>query len=445
MFKFPKDLYCDVRIEDVYETKITYTLGELEESKIRNYKGAFVRIFDGNRWYYCSSSNLDNLQVEIDELSKLANPNPNIYENPIVKKLEVNKEKELNYNENSADQISIKDKKDILKDNFKLLDDNKYITNWKSRYIDKRIVKEIYSSKGTNLKFDTQTFGMTFDFNLSKEDKRFSDSYRYSSDKFKALKNHTEKMDAHIKKCEDVLLNSVPVEAGKYTVVLSPLAAGVFAHESFGHKSEADLMVGDETMVKEWSIGKKVGSDILSIVDDGNPIGSGYTPYDDEGSKGRKTYLVKNGLLNGRLHSTSTGALLDEEITGNSRAMNFEYEPIVRMTTTYIEGGDKTKEELIGEVKDGLFIETIKHGSGMSTFTLAPSIAYKIKDGKITEPVNISVITGNVMETLNEIDGLSNEVELMSFVTGGCGKMEQYPLPVGFGGPYVRVKNINVQ
>ena len=115
------------------------------------------------------------------------------------------------------------------------------------------------------------------------------------------------------------------------------------------------------------------------------------------------------------------------------------------MRTTYIEKGDKTNEELFSEVPEGIYIKTIKHGSGMSTFTIAPSLAYYIKDGKIAEPVNISVITGNVMDTLDEIDGLSNEVELHSFVLGGCGKMEQFPLPVGFGGPHVRVNNINVQ
>ena len=115
------------------------------------------------------------------------------------------------------------------------------------------------------------------------------------------------------------------------------------------------------------------------------------------------------------------------------------------MTTTYIQTGDKTKEELFSEVEEGIYIDTIKYGTGMSTFTIAPSLAYYIKDGKIAKPVNISVISGNVMETLGEIDGLSNELEIISSVTGGCGKMEQHSLPVGFGGPYVRVKNINVQ
>ena len=125
--------------------------------------------------------------------------------------------------------------------------------------------------------------------------------------------------------------------------------------------------------------------------------------------------------------------------------MNFEYEPIVRMTTTYIGAGTQTKEDLIGAVEDGLYISDINHGSGMSTFTIAPRKAYRIRNGKIAEPVEVSVITGNVMETLNEIDGFSNIVELSSFALGGCGKMEQYPLPVGFGGPYIRVKNMQVQ
>lgn len=81
----------------------------------------------------------------------------------------------------------------------------------------------------------------------------------------------------------------------------------------------------------------------------------------------------------------------------------------------------------------------------MSTFTIAPNISYEIVDGKIAGPVKISVISGDVFRTLGLIDGLSKEAEILSFVTGGCGKMEQYPLPVGFGAPYVSVSKMKVQ
>jgi len=115
------------------------------------------------------------------------------------------------------------------------------------------------------------------------------------------------------------------------------------------------------------------------------------------------------------------------------------------MTNTYIGAGNLTKEELIGKIEEGIYIDNLNHGSGMTTFTIAPSRAYMIRNGKLAEPVRISVISGNVMNTLYNIDGISKDVELLSFVLGGCGKMEQYPLNVGFGGPYIRVNGIVVQ
>ena len=238
---------------------------------------------------------------------------------------------------------------------------------------------------------------------------------------------------------------SVPVVAGKYPVVLSPEAAGVFAHESFGHKSESDFMLSDESMRQEWQIGKQVGSPILSIAECGEYPGSGYVPYDDEGTKARKNYLIQNGILAGRLHSGQTAAALEEGLTGNARAIDCTFEPIVRMTTTYIEPGDQTFEQLIAPIQKGYYIKTISHGSGMSTFTIAPRLAYEIENGHLGKPTQISVITGSVFETLGLIDGLSNELTLLSFVAGGCGKMEQMGLPVGFGGPCVRVSEMNVQ
>ncbi len=231
----------------------------------------------------------------------------------------------------------------------------------------------------------------------------------------------------------------MPVQPGLYTCVLAPLVTGVFAHESFGHKSEADFMIGDETMMAAWAFGSEVGSSDLTILDRGDMPGNGYVPFDDDGSKARVNEIIKNGKLTGRLHSAATAAQLDEPLSGNSRAVNFEFEPIVRMTNTYIEAGKLSKEELLAPIKEGLYIETLHHGSGMTTFTIAPHRAYMIRDGQIAEPVLISVLSGNVMETLHKIDGFSDQVEFFSFAMGGCGKMEQFPLRVSFGGPYIRV------
>tara|TARA_B100000900_G_scaffold256941_1_gene218957 strand:- start:68 stop:544 length:477 start_codon:yes stop_codon:yes gene_type:complete len=156
------------------------------------------------------------------------------------------------------------------------------------------------------------------------------------------------------------------------------------------------------------------------------------------------THLIRRGKLAGRLHSSITAAALGEPVTGNARAISFRFEPIVRMTTTMIEAGDQTRDELFEGVADGYYIETVKHGSGMSTFTLAPGLCWRIRDGAVAEPVRIAVITGTVFETLGEIDGVSREVETPFLVGGGCGKMEQWPLSVSFGGPHVRVRSMNL-
>jgi len=144
------------------------------------------------------------------------------------------------------------------------------------------------------------------------------------------------------------------------------------------------------------------------------------------------------------LHSISTAYDLGEKTTGNGRAINFEYQPIVRMTNTFIEKGDVSFDSLVSSIENGYFIKSIKHGSGLSTFTIAPLRAYRIISGKIAEPIKINVITGTIFQTLNDIEGVSDEVELKSSLMGGCGKNEQFPLRVSFGGPFVFVKKMNV-
>ncbi|QAT60780.1 MULTISPECIES: TldD/PmbA family protein [Tissierellales] len=445
MFIFPKDLYTDVRIENVYSTEIFYENGKLRQNLKRDYKGAFIRVFDGKRWFYCSTTDIDNIQKEIDNLAKMAVLNKKIGENPVVKMFQINKGVYYRFNDNNILDIKHEDKVKLLKSYFPFLSGKEELKTWKAFYIDNRTDKEFYSSKGADLKFDYQTCAVVFRYSLNINEKTFNGRYDKTSTDFNELKGLEDEIGSVIKRDIEYVKESKPVIPGKYTVVFSPIATGVFTHESFGHKSESDFMVGDETMMKEWALGKTVGVKNLSIVDRGDVLGRGFVPFDDEGTKATKTYLVKNGILSGRLHSSVTASKLEEQLTGNARAVNFEFEPIVRMTNTYIEAGDKSKDEIISEVDKGILIVDINHGSGMSTFTIAPNICYMIRNGKIAEPVNVAVISGNVMETLNEIDGISDEIELMAFSTGGCGKMEQFPLPVGFGGPYIRVNNINVQ
>jgi len=444
VYKFPEGLYSDVRIEKVRETLVSYLKGDLREMRERDTAGAFIRVFDGARWYYASITALSGVQAELDRLAKLAKPDKAIAVNPVVKNMPGAGENWSKYTGEDLRAVPLAKKHAYFASFFPAITAQPAITMWAGFYKDTTTHKELYNSKGARFTSDQQLCGMRFNLTFKEGDKTFAEGANQAAGDFAGLAAFGAELATAIKKSLEFLRNSVQVQPGKYTVVLSPLAAGVFAHESFGHKSEADFMLGDETMKQEWQLGRRLGPEFVHITDNGALPGSGYTPYDDEGTPAHKTPLIKNGCLAGRLHSAATAAALGEAPTGNARSVGFEYEPIVRMTTTHFEPGNMSKAELFAGVHDGLYIDTIKHGSGLSTFTIAPSLAYFIKDGKVAGPAQISVISGSVFDTFGQIDAISDKVELLSFVGGGCGKMEQYPLPVGFGGPYVRVQGMSV-
>ena len=189
------------------------------------------------------------------------------------------------------------------------------------------------------------------------------------------------------------------------------------------------------------TLGKKFGSSELNIVDNPNiPDLRGSYKYDDEGVPAIKTYLIKDGKLVGRLHSKETAAKMNEKPTGNARAVNYRYPPIVRMTNTYIEPRVASFDDLIGDSKEGIYVKNWYGGTtSMEMFTFSAGEAYMIRQGKIAEALKPVVLTGNVFATINNIDGIGNDLEINQ--GGGCGKGEQVPLPVSNGSPHIRIRH----
>jgi len=434
--------FADIRIEERNVSSIKMENHSVSNGIQESNLSAFIRIYNGGRWFYKSISDISTAEEKAVQLSKTAKAfggkSKGFYK--LSKPLKTVLKK---YAENNATSVSLSEKKNLL---FLYDSLTKNIPECKitqSSYVDRYSRVYYKNSQGAESEYDFSGCQIGVSYILSDGTEQFADNHRIygvnTDDLLKKEKEFAESIEE-----SRLFLKAPNITPGVYPLILSPMTTGVFAHESFGHKSESDFMLGDENMKKEWEIGKKVGSSILSIIDDGNIEDvSGYCPIDDEGTPAEKTYLIKNGILTGRLHSLSTAGELDEKPTGNARALNTEFEPIVRMTNTYVDKGDSSFEELVSGIDNGFYIKSIKHGSGLSTFTIAPLCAYRIKSVKITEPVKISVITGNVFETLGDIDGLSKEITLVSSLMGGCGKMEQYPLRVSFGGPFMRVSKMN--
>ncbi len=454
--RFPRGVYADVRLERQVRHRILIHDGELDDVLSRVEVGAMLRVFKQGRWYLASTTDLSQIDQTLEQLaSSEALPAGGIPDVDLL--LEPHRARVLAFDNAPIEGVPLADKLALLRRPLPLFD-RPSVRTWTARWMDDARLRRFLSSRGADILHDYQEAGFIYRFTLAHQigahqagaqgAETLTESFRRGAHTFSELADasarHEGEMAEHIADCERFVAEAVPIEAGHHPVVLSPEVAGVFAHESFGHKSEADFMLGDPSMLDAWKIGTRVGPDFLSIVDDGHRDGSGYVPWDDEGQPARKTFLVRDGELVGRLHAAPTAAALDEACTGNARAMSFRYEPIVRMTTTYIEPGDLSRDALFAGVEDGYFIQSCKHGSGMSTFTIAPSLAWRIRGGKIAEPVRVAVITGTVFETLGQIDGLSDELEVPFLVGGGCGKFEQWPLTVGFGGPYVRIARMQM-
>jgi TldD protein len=241
-----------------------------------------------------------------------------------------------------------------------------------------------------------------------------------------------------------VELTAAPtVTGGKYTVIADPLLTGVFAHEAFGHLSESDFVYENEHMKDLMQLGKRFGVEGLNIIDDGSlPGGLGTHPYDYEGTPTHTNYLIREGILVGRLHSRETAAKMGEQPTGNARAVAFQHPPIVRMTNTYIDQGESNLEDMLKDIKLGVMaVNAIGGMTAIEMFTFSAGYGYMIRDGAVAELVRDVVLSGNVFETLLNIDAIGDQVVWNPISPGGCGKGNQYPLRVGTGGPYVRIQN----
>ena len=236
------------------------------------------------------------------------------------------------------------------------------------------------------------------------------------------------------------LLKAKPAPSGRFTVVADPRLAGVFAHEAVGHGCEADAVISGESIL-EGKLMKKVGSDIVSILDDSTvEEGWGAEKYDDEGVPTRKRLLIEKGVLKGYIHNKESAAKLGMEPNGGARAQNFSHRPIVRMSNTYIANGSYSFEEILEDIKHGVYLKASRGGevdTAKGTFQFNAEEAYLIKNGALNAPLLDVSLSGLTLETLHSIDAVGKDLE---FGAGGCGKGEQ-TVPVGTGSPHIRITN----
>jgi TldD protein len=237
------------------------------------------------------------------------------------------------------------------------------------------------------------------------------------------------------------LLDAPTVQGGTYPVVLDNELAGVFIHEAFGHLSEADFVYENPQAREMMMLGRRFGRAVLNVGDNGAAPGlRGTLPYDDEGTPTQDTLLIHDGILVGRLHSRETAAKLGERPTGNARAISYRHPPIVRMTNTYIANGQGSREDLMRDIKLGVYACSAFGGQTMlENFSFTAAYGHMIRDGHLAELVKDVVLAGNLFQTLDRIERIGGDFR-WNQMGGGCGKGGQSPLAVTEGAPHVRIE-----
>lgn len=233
-----------------------------------------------------------------------------------------------------------------------------------------------------------------------------------------------------------------PVKGGVYPVVIDPILTGLFVHEAFGHLSEADMVYENPDLLETMTLGRRFGPEFLQIFDGAAPEGHrGSFGFDDEGTPASTTQLIQNGVLVGRLHSRETAGRLEEAPTGNARCLSFHYPPIVRMTNTWIGRGMTPVDALFGGIEEGVYARNWLGGmTNGEMFTFTAGEAWMIRQGALAEPVRDVTLSGNVFRTLADIEAIGDDFSWDE--SGGCGKGGQSGLPVGCGGPSLRIRNV---
>ncbi len=241
------------------------------------------------------------------------------------------------------------------------------------------------------------------------------------------------------------LLNAPRVKAGSYPVVLDPRCIAALLHQTVGHLSEADTLAARPDQDRLMPPGRRIGSDLLTIGDDGSATSlPGSSAFDDEGALTQNTLLVQHGVVVGRLHTRETAGRAGARPTGNARAPSFRQIPMARLTNTYLTNGQGTLEDLIRPIRHGIYCcdamgGDLRHGR----FTLTTGYGQVIRDGRLAETVRPLVLQGDVTETLLRLDAIAGDFRWNLQATG-CGRPPAGRITVADGAPHVRFEAMTV-
>ncbi|WP_118858058.1 metalloprotease TldD [Sphingomonas mesophila] len=240
-------------------------------------------------------------------------------------------------------------------------------------------------------------------------------------------------------------LRSVDAPAGEMPVVCGPGWPGVLLHEAVGHGLEGDFN-RKRTSAFSGRIGDTVAAPGVTVIDDGTlERRRGSLTIDDEGTPTARNVLIEDGRLVGYMQDRLNARLMGVPATGNGRRESYAHAPMPRMTNTFMLAGTDDPDELVTRVKDGIYAKSFGGGQVDITsgkFVFSCTEAYRIRGGKIAEPVKGATLIGDGPTVLTRVTGIGHDLQLDEGI-GVCGKAGQ-SIPAGVGQPTLLVDGLTV-
>ncbi len=438
--------YADVRAEQIHSTSIRLTNEHFEQAISGLDQGIGIRtLYKGAQGFSSTTSlELKKVRVAVENAFKTAKATSRATK----EKAQIHTVKPI------KDHVKVKARQSLTQTEISrklklLLHLSKIVRNYSPKIVSANLSYEdsagqrvVATSDGTRILTDTSRVFAAVNAVAKQGEKITSCRERVGKPAgFELFKQvDTDRIFEQAAKRATSLLKAKPAPSGRYTVIADPRLSGVFIHEAVGHGCEADSIIAGESIL-EGKLGKEVGSEIVTILDDSTVDGAwGTEKYDDEGVPTRKRLLIEKGILKGYIHNKETAAKLNTEPNGGARVQNFAHRPVVRMSNTYIAKGDHTFKELLEDIDKGVYLKESRGGqvdTAKGTFQFNAEEAYLIQKGTMTTPLLDVSLSGLTLETLHNIDAVSKDFK---WSLGFCGKRGQ-SVPVGNASPHIRIQN----
>jgi TldD protein len=429
---FDNQSSCSISKDNVDER---ISLPELTGIQLRSYKNGIWR---SASTYKMEKPKLKELTKHLTKIAQKATKK--------VVKLNQLKPSKLNVTlpvKRSPSDVSLESKVENVRNFHKAaLNLDKRIINVQVRYLDSRIERVFVNSEGSSMRqVITRTRLLMLPIARENSNIRMDFTNLGGTRGYEVVEECDFDVIAKktVKSSVELLKAKTP-PSGEFPVIVDSHMAGIIAHESFGHGLEADQVIRQRSYLAGL-IGKQVASKSTTIIDSSIvPGGHGSYVFDDEGIPAKENILVQNGILRQFLTDRFSASVLQCQNTASSRVESYLTKHFVRMSNTYFAAGDMTLEELLKPIKKGVML--VNSDFGMEDplgggIQCTSTKGYMIEHGKIGAPLTGVSLSGSVLEVLKSIDGVGKELQ---FGVGSCGKGSEDYVPVGDGGPYLRIQ-----